>query len=104
MRVQYTPEVQVYFQRLSQILYEKGYFSFKDTAKKYVKELFDDIEKNLPERRHKPAPPYYDKYGKDLYYAVFKKNRQTHYYAFFSKYNDNGQIVYSYAISEITTR
>ena len=76
MKVQFTPEVQVYFQKLSQILFEKGYFSFRDTAKKYVKELFDDIEENLPKRLHKPAPPYYDKYGKNLYYAVFKKTDQ----------------------------
>ncbi|MCL2435172.1 MAG: hypothetical protein FWD09_03395 [Lentimicrobiaceae bacterium] len=34
-----TPEVQAYVQRLVRILYENGYFSFEDTARKYVKDL-----------------------------------------------------------------
>ena len=94
MKVLVTSEVQVYMQRLVLTLYEKGYFVFEDTARKYVKDLYDDIKNNLPKQQHRPAPQYYNKYGKDLYYAVFKKNRRTHYYAFFSKYNDNGQPVY----------
>ena len=61
MKVLVTPEVQAYMQRLVQILYEKGYYSFEDSARKYVKDLYDDIRKNLPKQQHKPAPNYYDK-------------------------------------------
>jgi hypothetical protein len=81
-------------QGLVLILYEKEYFSYEDDARKYVKDLYHDIETNLPKLRHRPAPKYYEKYGKDLYYATFRKNRRTHWYAFFSKYVENGETVY----------
>ena len=94
MNVLATPDVQAYMQRLVFILNEKGYFSYEDDARRYVKDLYQDIKNNLPSKQHRPAPPYYEKYGKDLYYAVFKKNRRTSYYTFFSKYDDNGQTVF----------
>ena len=59
----FTPDVRHFFVELVQILYDKGYFSFLDTAKKYVQDLYDDIETNLPSKSHKPAPPYFDRYG-----------------------------------------
>ena len=34
------------------------------------------------------------RYGKDLYYAVFPKNNRTTWYAFFTKYKENGEIIY----------
>jgi len=33
--------------------------------------LLEDIKINLPEKLHKPAPKYFDKYGKNMEYAVF---------------------------------
>jgi len=93
-RVLFVPEVLKYSENLVQILYEKGYFGFKDTAKKYVKELFDDIKMTLPTRLHKPAPRYFDKYGKNMKFAFFVKNKHTTWYAFFTKYDDNGEIIY----------
>ena len=94
MKVTAIPEIIEYIENLVPILYEKGYFSYKEAAKKYVDDLYDDIQNYLPIRQHKPAPQYYDKYGKDMYYAVFKKNRRTSWYAFFSKYEENGEIIY----------
>ena len=94
MKVIILPEALEYLDEMAFVLFEKQYFSYLETSKRYVDDLIDDIEKKLPTRLHRPAPQYYDKYGKDLYYAVFKKNRRTSYYAFFSKYNDNGQTVY----------
>jgi hypothetical protein len=55
---------------------KKG-ISIKEQAQKYVDGLVDDIQNNLPEKRHKPAPSHYDKYGKDMYYAAFTKNKRT---------------------------
>ena len=55
MKVAAIPEVLEYIKNLVPILYEKGYFSFKDSAKKYVDELYDDIQTNLPTRQHKPV-------------------------------------------------
>jgi hypothetical protein len=79
---------------LAEILYEKGYFSFKDTSLTYILDIYDDIVKTLPTRLHKQAPKYFDKYGKGMYYASFRKNRNTVWYAFFTKHQENGKITY----------
>ena len=94
MKVLAIPEVHVYLQSLPQILYNKEYFSFKDTARKYVIDLFDEIKTTLPITLHKPAPKYFDKYGENMKYAVFKKNKNTHWYVFFTIYKDKGDIIY----------
>ena len=75
-------------------LTEKGYFSYEEDAKDYVKELFTEIKTNLPKMKHKSAPKYYEKYGKDLYYVTIRKNKRTHWYPFFSKYVENGETIY----------
>ena len=93
-RVLFTPEVRQYFKVLVPILYDLGYFSYLESSRKYVKELVDDIKANLPKVQHKPAPKHFDKYGKGMYYATFRKNKQTTWYAFFTKYNENGNTIY----------
>lgn len=75
MNVRATPEV-------------KQYFGFEDSAKAYVKELVNDIFENLPQKQHRPAPSYFDKYGKGMYYTAFTKNKHTTWYAFFTKYEE----------------
>ena len=94
MNVIFLPEVRKYFENLIPFLYEKEYFGFKDTAKKYVDDLFDDIENNLPTSLHKKAPIYFDRYGKNMEYAVFRKNRRTQWYVFFRVYRINGEDTY----------
>jgi len=94
MKVLFLPEVQKYYDKLEQILYEKGYFSFLDSSKKYVKELINDIQTTLPIRLHKPAPKHFEKYGKELYYASFKKSNRTTWYAFFTKHRQEEEIIY----------
>ena len=64
MKVTALPSVLAYIEDLIPILYEKGYFGFEDTARKYVKELYNDIELNLPIYPKRPAPKYFNKYGK----------------------------------------
>jgi len=94
MQVILLPEILEYLENLAVILYEKGYFTFEETASKYMLELYDDIVLTLPEKRHRPAPKYYDKYGKGMHYAAFPKNRRTTWYAFFIKYEANGELIY----------
>ena len=94
MRVSFTPKMREYAKRLIRILYEKEYFGFEEKAHQYVDELFFDIESNLPTKQHKPAPKHYDKYGKSMKYASFRKNRRTTWYAFFKTYRENGEIIY----------
>ena len=94
MRVLATPEVLEYIETLVPILYENGYFRFEDSARKYVKDLYNDIKINLPTKLHKSAPKYFDRYGKNMKYASFIKNKHTTWYAFFNKYKENGEIIY----------
>ena len=89
-----TSEVKAYFDDLIITLYEKDYFGFEVSAIKYVDDLIDDIKADLPTRQHKSAPQYFDQYGKDMLYAAFRKNKQTTWYAFFTKYNENGNTFY----------
>ena len=94
MKIIVIPEVEQYLESLKQILFEKEYFGFEDTAQKYVDDLFLDIKTNLPTRRHVPAPPYFDKYGKGMYYAAFRKSKRTVWSAFFTKYQQNDEVFY----------
>ena len=94
MKVVAIPEVVEYIENLIPVLYEKGYFGFKETAKKYVDELYEDILTTLPDRLHKPAPEYFNKYGEDMEYASFIKNKRTTWYVFFEKYEDTGEIIF----------
>ena len=94
MNVLFTPEIEDYFDELEDILFDKGYYSFKEKAKQYVEDLIKDIETNLPTKRHRPAPRHYDKICKGMYYASFNKNRNTQWYAFFTKQEKNDKIIY----------
>ena len=82
------PEVRSYFAELMQILFDKGYFSFEANAIEYVTDLFADIEQNLPSKSKKPAPAYFEKYGKNLCYASFRKSKHTQWYVFFTIHTD----------------
>ena len=74
MKVTFSNKVLLYFEELIIILYEKEYFIFLETSKKYVDELINDILKNLPTKSKKTAPKHFtDRYGKNLYYATFPK-------------------------------
>lgn len=93
-KVVFYPEVRQYYKSLIPILYEKGYFLYEENAQKYVKELIADIIKTLPIRNHRPAPKHFERYGKEMFYASFRKSKHTTWYAFFTKYEDNGEIIY----------
>lgn len=94
MKVLFLPEVRQYFKELQDILFEKEYFSFEDSAVLYVRSLILDIEKSLPLRMNKIAPPYFNRYGKGMRYSIFPKNRNTQWYVFFNKYKMNGEVIY----------
>lgn len=83
------PEVRDYFSELIRVLYEKDYFSFESDAIAYVTDLFSDIEQNLPTKTRKPVPSYFERYGKDMFYTSFKKNKHTQWFVFFNIYTDS---------------
>ena len=84
MHVLFLPEVIDNFLNLADILYEKGYFGFEENAIRYARELFIEIEKELPFKQKREAPKYFQKYGDGMYYSVFKRNKNTSWYAFFN--------------------
>ena len=86
MKVIALPEVREYLMELIQILYKKEYFGFEENAQKYVEELIFDI--------NKPAPPYFDRYGKKMLYATFRKNKATQWYVFFNVYQKDGEMIF----------
>jgi hypothetical protein len=88
------PEVVDYFLELADTLYDKGYFGFEETAIKYAIKLFEEIRDNLPIMHKKEAPVHFDKYGKEMYYAIFKRNKNTSWYVFFNIYHTKDEIVY----------
>ena len=94
MKVIILPEVQEYLDSLVPILYEKEYFGFEESAIRYVDELIADIKTSLYRLPHKPASAHFDRYGKDMDYAVFPKNKNTSWYVFFTSYEVENETVY----------
>ena len=94
MKVLFLPEIIDYFLDLADILYGYGYFGFIDTAIKYSDMLFDEIKDELPNKHKKEAPEYFDRYGKGMFYAIFKKNKNTSWYVFFNIYETKDDTIY----------
>lgn len=94
MKIEFLPEALAYFNELSTILYEKDYFGFEENAIEYVDSLLLEIRDTLPQYLKKPAPPYFEKYGKKMLYAVFKKNKATHWYVFFNVYQKDKETIF----------
>ncbi len=86
MRVDITPGAMAYLDRLETLLYEKGYFSFKEDAREYVHKLLHAIRDTLPTRLHRRAPRRFDPDGRGMLYATFRHNRATTWYAFFTRH------------------
>ena len=94
MKVLFLPEVEDYLYELTEILYDKEYFGFKESAIEYVTDLEYDIRTNLPYKIKRPAPTFFDKYGKKMLYSTFQKNRATQWYVFFNIYESKGELIY----------
>jgi hypothetical protein len=94
MKVLFLPEIENYLFELTDILYQKEYFGFKESAVKYVTSLEDDIRQNLFSKIKRPAPPFFSRYGKKLLYSVFTKNKTTQWYVFFNVYQDNEETIF----------
>ncbi|MDR0733492.1 MAG: hypothetical protein LBF08_05485 [Dysgonamonadaceae bacterium] len=88
MKVVFDLEVEEYLSQLVDILYDKEYFGLKESAYQYVDALIDDIEYGIRNKSKKPAPTYFNRYGKNMSYAIFKKNDNTQWYVFFNRDDD----------------
>ena len=70
------------------ILYEKGYFSFKDTAKSYIDKLMDYGERYIGIIPVKNANIYFNRYGIDLKYITYRANKNTTWYILYQQRDD----------------
>ncbi len=94
MKVVFLPEVEDYLIDLSELLHKKDYFGFKENAVRYISDLVLEIETSLHKRIKKTAPPYFDRYGKGMQYATFRKNKNTQWFVFFSTYESKNELIY----------
>jgi len=90
----YVPKVSEYLNNLVDILYENGYFGFRESAKDYVIDLRNKVELSLPLLT--PRLPRYRRkiYGKHTKYITIRKNRHTSYYIFFLQKEDKYIVTY----------
>lgn len=80
-------EVETFLNELVDILFEEGYFGFKESAKEYVKSLVREIITTINNKQKKIAPDYFSKYGDNLRYSAYKRNNNTTWYVFFHLVN-----------------
>lgn len=84
MRIIFSQNVIYFLTDLIEILYNKEYFGFKDSAKKYVEDLVIEIESSITTKHKKFAPEYFSHYGKNMYYVSYRRNKNTTWYIFFN--------------------
>ena len=83
-----------YLYELAKLLFDKEYFSFVETADKYIDDIVAFILKNIHTFPHKKAPAYFSKYGKKLFYISYHRNQRTTWYILFEKTNAHFLIRY----------
>lgn len=89
MKVLYSQAAHIYFNELSDILYEKNYFCYKESSREYVRSLVLELERTIHIKRKHKAPDYFEQYGKDLWYVSYPKNKRTTWYFFFTYHPDS---------------
>ena len=94
MSVYFTNDADNYFNELIDLLYDKQYFSFKENATEYVSSLTDEIIETLSIKAKHIAPKYFYRFGKNMYYASFRKSTRTTWYVFFTLHGSNFLVRY----------
>lgn len=84
-KIKYDNTVILFLSDLTDILVEKEYFSFYETSVAYMWDLIVFVKENIHYIPHKPTPPYFAKYGKNLFYIAYNRNKNTTWYIFFEK-------------------
>jgi hypothetical protein len=85
--VRYHRNVLLFLDELIDVLIENGYFSFYEYSARYIEDLVLYVKENISTRPHRQAPPYFSKYGDNLVYITYQKNKRTTWYIFFQKIN-----------------
>ena len=89
MKVVYTEYSRKYLSDLVDILYDENYFSFESAAVEYVNSLTIEMETTIHIKPKHKATHHFSRYGKDLWYVAYPKNKRTTWYFFFTYHPDN---------------
>ncbi len=90
--IEILPEVIDYLNKLTQVLFDKEYFGFEETAQQYVQNIYDFMEYEIVNFPHKATPKPLKKFGSN--YAFYKANNRTTWYIFFEKNANRYLITY----------
>ncbi len=85
VEVAFHPSVVDYLEQLMFILYQKGYFSYTDTALEYVDKMIEFIHCNIYLQNGRIAPKRFQKEGLVVRYFNYQSNRSTTWYIFYSQ-------------------
>jgi len=85
IKIKYHKNVLLFLDELIDILIEKEYFSYYESSVQYIEDLVYYVEKNISLLHHKKAPVYFSKYGSELFYITYQRNKQTTWYILFQK-------------------
>lgn len=86
------PEVELYLNDLTFLLFEKEYFGFLESSFEYVDDLVDFIENNLPIFPAKNTPSNLIYLGSK--YIFFKANNHTTWFIFFEVHKNRYLVTY----------
>ncbi len=86
VKIEILPEVIIFLNELIELLFNKEYFGFEDSAQFYVQKIYDFIENDLINFPHKSTPIKLKKFGSN--YVFFRPNNRTTWYIFFEKSNN----------------
>lgn len=81
--IRYHNEVEIYLERLIEVLYKKQYFGFEDSAFEYVLKIYLFIEQKLLILNHKKSPNQLISKGE--FYITYESSHHTSWYIFFDK-------------------
>lgn len=84
IRIEFDKSVELYLNKLVDILFYKSYFSFKENAFEYVDEIIDEISNIHIYPKRKASSLFIRNYGEDLYYINIRKNKRTSWIVYFN--------------------
>lgn len=92
--ISYSEDFVDYLNNLVTILYEQDYFGFIESAKQYTSDIINFIRQNIGKSPHYPAPEYFSKYKPDMDYIMYRANKSTTWYIFFTQRENQFFIYY----------
>ncbi|MNK28150.1 hypothetical protein D3C87_465190 [compost metagenome] len=79
----YSDEFEIQINEIIDVLFDRGYLGFRESAIEYGDRIYDFIFKNIDKPISKFLPEKFQKFGK--FYIKYKSNENTTWYIFFDK-------------------